>query len=373
VANAQDGGAIKTIQVAGDVRNSVFVASVESSGGQFHKVAHLPELRFALGEPEVDTTSVDTAAVALAAEIAGAFAEFEGVAQGNPDVRANAAITVDNLGPPFDGKYTVTRSRHRFDPTTGYTTSFAVTGAHDRSLLGLTGGTSPLPPAPQGVVIGQVSDVNDPENAGRVTLAFPWLSDTYVSPWARTVQAGAGKDRGAMVVPEIGDEVLVIFEQGDLRCPYVLGGLYNGIDTPNTNGIALVDSGSGAINRRSLVSRRGHRIDLLDQDGKTEGVSLSSQDGKVSLTIDATNTKVTVHSDGTVLIEGSQGIVVDSAGSKLELKGGDVSIKASSGITVEAGSQLQLKGAMATLEGSSQTEVKGGSMCSVSAAMVKIN
>ncbi len=59
-------------------------------------------------------------------------------------------------------------------------------------------------------------------------LTFPWLSDSYVSDWARTVQPGAGKDRGAMVLPEVGDEVLVLFEQGDIRRPYVLGGLYNG-------------------------------------------------------------------------------------------------------------------------------------------------
>ena len=65
---------------------------------------------------------VDAAAKALAEQIAGAFAEFEGVARGNPKLRAGAAIAIDNLGAPFDGKYMVTTSRHRFDPTTGYTT-----------------------------------------------------------------------------------------------------------------------------------------------------------------------------------------------------------------------------------------------------------
>ena len=59
-------------------------------------------------------------------------------------------------------------------------------------------------------MIAQVSDANDPEKQGRVKLTFPWLSDTYVSDWARTVQPGAGKDRGAMVLPEVGDEVLVL-------------------------------------------------------------------------------------------------------------------------------------------------------------------
>ena len=314
--------------------------------------------------PHRTQAEVDTAAVAIAEGIAGAFAEFTGVAQGNPALKAGVAIKVDNLGAPFDGKYTVTTTRHRIDPTTGYTTSFAVTGAHDRSLLGLTG-SSGQQRAPSGVVIGKVSDNNDPEKLGRVRLMLPWLSDDYVSAWARTVQAGAGKDRGTLIVPEVGDEVLVIFEQGDLSRPYVLGGLYNGVDLPDSKGIEPIDSGSGAVNRRSIVSRKGHRIDLLDQDGKAEGITLATGDGKLSVTVDATSTTITVHADGTVKIEGSQGIVIDSAAAKLELKGGEISVSATG--------NLQLKGANTTLEGSAKAEVKGGALCSVSAALVKIN
>ena len=314
--------------------------------------------------PHRTQAEVDAAAAAIAEGIAGAFAEFTGVAQGNPALKAGVAITVDNLGAPFDGKYTVTTTRHRIDPTTGYTTSFAVTGAHDRSLLGLTGSTG-AQRAPTGVVIGQVSDNNDPEKLGRVKVTLPWLSDDYVSAWARTVHAGAGKDRGTLIIPEVGDEVLVVFEQGDLRRPYVLGGLYNGVDQPDAKGIDPIDSGSGAVNRRSIVSRKGHRIDLLDQDGQKEGVTLATGDGKLSVTMDSTSTTITVHADGTVKIEGSKGIVIDAAAAKLELKGGEVSVTATG--------NLQLKGANTTVEGSANTEVKGGAMCSVSAALVKIN
>jgi uncharacterized protein involved in type VI secretion and phage assembly len=181
------------------------------------------------------------------------------------------------------------------------------------------------------------------------------------------VHAGAGKDRGVLVLPEVGDEVLVAFEQGDFGRPYVLGGLYNGVDKPDDKGIPVVDSGSGAVSRRSWVSRRGHRIDLLDQDGRTEGVSLASADDKVSVTLDSTKTKVTVHADGTVLIEGSRGIVVDSAASKLELKGGEVAISAKRGVTVDGGA-----GAV-DVKTASKLDLKGGALCSISAALVKIN
>jgi phage protein D len=316
--------------------------------------------------PHRTQAEVDVAAAALAEAVAGVFAEFEGIARGNPDVRAGVAVTVDGLGSPFDGKYTVTTSRHRLDPTTGYTTSFSVTGVRDRTMLGLTGGGGPLATAPSGVVVAVVDDVNDPEKTGQVRLRFPWLDDTYVSGWARTLQAGAGKDRGTVILPEVGDEVLVVFEQGDVRRPYVLGGLYNGVDQPSSQGIPAVDGGKGVVNRRSFVSRKGHRIDFLDEDGKTEGVTVESGDGKVSLVLDASGTKVTLHSDGTVLIEGKQGITIDSSSANLDLKGGQISIKATQGVTVDAG------GGAAKVTGST-LDLKGQATASLSGGLVKIN
>jgi phage protein D/phage baseplate assembly protein gpV len=331
------------------------------------------DARYVSGDvPHRSQAEVDTAAKALAEAVAGTFAEFEGVVRGNPEVRAGKAVTVDNLGAPFDGKYTVTSSRHRLDPATGYTTVFTVTGAQDRTLLGLAGGAggSGAAPggAPGGVVVATVDDVNDPEKTGRVRLQLPWLSDDYVSGWARTVHPGAGKDRGALVLPEVGDEVLVAFEQGDVRRPYVLGGLYNGVDQPSTaSGVPAIDGGSGAVNRRSIVSRGGHRIDLLDQSGKAEGVTVATKGDKLSLVLDAAKTKVTVHSDGSVVIEGTQGVTVDAASAKLELKGGQISIKGTQGVTVDGGS------GPVKVSTSSQLDLKGGATASLSAGMVRIN
>ena len=326
---------------------------------------------------------VDVAARAVAEQIAGAFAELDAVTRGNPKIRAGTAVSIDNIGSPFDGKYTVTTSRHHFDQTAGYVTQFAVTGRQDRSLLGLASGNGGFPDRRlASVVIAQVSDVNDPQGRGRVRLTYPWLSDTYVSDWARTVQPGAGKDRGATVVPEVGDEVLAAFEQGDIRRPYVLGGLHNGVDTPKAGPTNLVDSGSGEINRRSFVSRCGHRLDFLDQTGKTEGVTIRTGDDKLQLLMDATGTKLTVHSDGTVLVEAREGVTIDAATKTVELKGGEIKLTGKNGVTIDGGagavkvttgSDLSLTGVAAKLEGSAQTEVKGGATCSISAGLVRIN
>jgi phage protein D len=81
----------------------------------------------------------DTAAAALVEEIGSSFAEIDAVARGNPKLRPDVAISIENAGKPFDGKYTITTVRHRYEPTTGYTTAFAVTG-QERSLYGLASG-----------------------------------------------------------------------------------------------------------------------------------------------------------------------------------------------------------------------------------------
>ncbi len=115
-----------------------------------------------------------------------------------------------------------------------------------------------------------------------------------------------------------------------------------------------------------MVSRRGHRIDLLDEDGRTEGVAVASGDGRVSLKLDATGTKVTVHSDGTVLIEGTQGITVDASSAELELKGRQISLVATQGVSVDGG------GGAVKINGST-LDLKGAASASLSAALVRIN
>jgi uncharacterized protein involved in type VI secretion and phage assembly len=247
---------------------------------------------------------VDRAATALADRVAAAFAELDGVARGNPRLRAGTAVRLSLLGEPFDGRYTLTSTQHRYDREGGYTTAFAVSGRRDRCLLGLAGGGEPAARPVPGVVSAQVTDVNDPDGLGRVRLRFPWMSERYTTDWVRTVQAGAGADRGLIVLPETGDEVLVAFEQGDVRCPYVLGGLHNGVDRPRL-GDRLVDTTSGAVRRRGFVSRNGHALVFLDDTGK-DGIAVLTGDRAARVSLNQSRTTVRVHCDGTVEITGNQ-------------------------------------------------------------------
>jgi uncharacterized protein involved in type VI secretion and phage assembly len=194
-----------------------------------------------------------------------------------------------------------------------------------------------------------VDDVDDPNSQGRVRLRFPWLDDDYVSDWSRTVHAGAGDSRGFLVLPEVGDEVLVAFEHEDIRCPYVLGGLYNGQDSPLLGPGDLLDGSSHAVNQRVWSSRVGHQIVLIDGDDGC-GIQLATGDGSITLTLDQSGGKVTLRGSGDLEFN-LDGDVTIQAGGSLTLQGSSVDLEADddltvggSQVTVQANGPLQVQG-----------------------------
>jgi uncharacterized protein involved in type VI secretion and phage assembly len=283
---------------------------------------------------------VTAVASSLADHLAGGFAELEGTARGNPALRAGTAVQLAGLAAPFAGKYVLTATRHEFSPEFGYRTSFTASNTSERSLFGAANATSRHRAEISGVVPAVVTSVQDPDHRGRVKIKLPWLADSYESWWARTVQAGAGKDRGAVVLPEVGDEVLVAFEQGDLGHPYVLGGVYNGKDEPKGGWAANIDGGSGQVIRRGLVSRTGMKVEFLEAAG-SEAIQISTNDGAQKVVVTQS---------------GSRGIEISSPGD-LKLTGMNVEIEAQANLTI--------KGVNAELDGSAVATVKG--------ALVKIN
>ncbi|MFF2147847.1 VgrG-related protein [Kitasatospora sp. NPDC058190] len=301
-------------------------------------------------------TQAETTAAArsLAASVAAGFGELEAVVEGNPRLRAGTAVALGNVGAAFSGRYTATGVRHLLEPFRGYRTTVVVSAAPDRSLAGLvTGGNAP-PRGPRmpGLAVAVVTDVREPGEGQRgwVKLKFPWLDDSYVSDWVRTVQWG-GHGGGGVVSPEVNDEVLVGFEQGDLDSPYVLGGLYNGVDRPSPHDVPLVDAAAGKVNRRSVVSRSGHRLELLDVPGGKSGVRLASGDGKLEVSLDQQNGEIvlTVHgavgAAGSTVRLSSTGITLDAGTGEVNVRGGSVTVRGTTAVTVDGGAEAVLKGA----------------------------
>jgi hypothetical protein len=171
------------------------------------------------------------AATALGADLGGTFAEAEGDAFGNPAIQPGTRLTVTGTQYPFDGDWLVSHARHVFDDEEhGYRTTFAATGRQDRSMLGLTslgGGRRQHRATLDGLVCGVVSNVLDPLGRARVKVTLPWLSPDFETDWAPVGQGCAGPSAGSLFLPAVGDEVVLAFEYGDPRRPYVLGSVVN--------------------------------------------------------------------------------------------------------------------------------------------------
>jgi uncharacterized protein involved in type VI secretion and phage assembly len=191
-----------------------------------------------------------------------------------------------------------------------------------------------------GVVVGVVTNNQDPEGMGRVKVKFPWLSDENESNWARVATPTAGQGRGFYFLPEVEDEVLVAFEQGDVRFPYVVGSLWNGKDAPPAS------NDDGKNNVRVIKSRSGHVVRLSDEDGR-ELIEIVDKSGKNSIRLDTSKNTITITAEKDIVLSAAQG--------KIKLDAQAVEVKSSADAKVEAGGNLDLKAA-------GQTNVKGAAV-----------
>lgn len=181
-----------------------------------------------------------------------------------------------------------------------------------------------------GVYPGLVSDIADPDGQGRVKITLPWSPDTQgarYEAWARIATLMAGKQRGSWFIPDVNDEVLVAFESGDPRRPYVLGGLWNGSDDPPES-----MDGAGNNYKKVIRSRNGVKCTLDDQDGQ-EKLILETPGGQ----------KATLK-DGPGSIE-----IVDSNGNSVKLEASGITVTASAKVTVNA-SQVAISAGMVTVD-----------------------
>ena len=165
-----------------------------------------------------------------------------------------------------------------------------------------------------GVYPALVTDIRDPEGRGRVKVRLPGFADaaSALSEWAPLATLMAGRKSGSWFVPDADSEVLVAFEAGDLRRPYVIGALWS--DAPPER----MDS-AGNNWRKVLRSRNGIRVVLDDQDGK-EALTLETPGGQ----------KVTLE-DGAGSIE-----IADRQGNSIRLEAGSVTVRAAAKVTINS-------------------------------------
>lgn len=183
-----------------------------------------------------------------------------------------------------------------------------------------------------GVYAAVVTDIADPDGQGRVRVRLPWAPDDEgrrYDVWARLATMMAGANRGTWFIPDVDDEVLVCFEAGDTRRPYVIGALWNGADAPPET-----MDGGGDNNLKVIRSRNGVTVTLDDSQGQERlkletpgGQSLEMQDSPGSITL-------TDQSGNTVKME-AQGMTL-TASAKVTVNAAQVAVSAGM-VQVDAG------------------------------------
>ena len=291
-------------------------------------------------EPVKSQEAANKMAKALLDRASNAFVSADGLAFGNPDIKAGCRVKVNGIGTKFGGTYRVASSTHLLGRT--YQTKFSNAPVH--TISGAAGGSSKAGrDFGTQLVIGIVTNNKDPENMGRVRVYYPALGTQYEGFWARVVVPSAGKERGLMMLPVVNEEVLVGFEHGDTTRPYVIGSLFNGKDTPGTE-LAAQDGSFGLRSDKKLIMRAKEEIEISGD--KTMKVTIK-QDVEEKF---ESNWKEQVTRNGELKVGGNLTIEVTG---QLNIKGGPA-------VSIESSGQMKLKAAQMDIDGGAMLNLKGG-------------
>lgn len=317
-------------------------------------------------QPVVDQAEATKIAEARFNEISGGFIEAEGVAFRRPDIKAGTYVKLEQVGTRFSGEYLVTNAQHVMSPE-GFKTTFTVRGIRTGSLAETVFHAPPIERW-GGAVTAVVTNTNDPDAKGRIKVKFPWLDkdsgQEIESDWARVAAPGAGKNAGFCAIPEVNDEVIVVFEHGDFNRPIVLGGVWGSklTEPEETKG--------ASTGERPLVrtwrSINGHRIVMYDDSKKKIEIVTT---GGHTITLDDQNKKVEVKTSG------GHTVNMDDQGQKVEVKHSGGTSKATLDATKVAieGTMIEIKGSASVKIEAPTIDVNGSGMLNLKGGVVKIN
>jgi uncharacterized protein involved in type VI secretion and phage assembly len=295
----------------------------------------------------------DAVAKSAAVQLGHERVQAGAVASGDPLLLAGEYVSISGVGTRFGGTHRIVSAIHSYG-VRGYVTQLTL-GAGGRPLAETLQGGRGRGFADH-LAIGIVTDNSDPDKLGRVKVRYPLLNDEVESGWARIAWGAAGKERGTVSLPHVGDEVAIGFEHGDVRRPIIVGALFNGVDTP---GADLVKADS------SLASRFPRDLDVATKK-KTlltsgEDITVKSEQGTFDLSAGkdmklscTQGGAITIQTDGKITKKGTQGVEISSTG--------QVKITGTAGVTIEANGSLQLKGMAIQVQASGVLQLSGASV-----------
>ena len=279
--------------------------------------------------------------------------------QGVSGVKPNTTIKLEGVGDRFNGKVYISAVRHQL--TEGNWTVDAQFGINPKWFTETydinDAPAAGLMAAVNGLQIGIVTQLeNDPDGEDRIHVRLPIVDNEVEGIWARVATLDAGENRGSFFRPEIEDEVIVGFINGNPNDAIVLGMM-------NSSAKPAPITASDDNNEKGFVTRSEMKFIFNDDE--------------VSVTVETPNGNKMVISDadGGIKLEDENGNIIqmDSNGIKIE-SATEISYKASTDMKVESGTNMELKaGAQFKAEGSAGAEVSTSAIAVVKGSMVQIN
>ncbi len=308
----------------------------------------------------------------------------------NPFLNVGSIINITGEGMNEEdyGRFIVTTLIHSTDGLGNYQNRFEAIPEEASAPPYNARVTYPVPEIQTAVV----KDNKDPKGLGRIKVAFQWQKSPETSPWIRLANTSSGKSgqvvHGFFFIPEIGDEVLVGFEDDNPARPFVMGSVYHG----KTSEPAWQDQNN---KNKVIRTRSGNQIHLIDEDGKEEiriiNKEATSPTNMISLSMEG-NGKITIETKGDLSISAktitmnAQETISMSSGKSTHLKAKEIAMNAetsctltskdmgfeSSSTILNATKKLDITGGESKLNATT-LEIDGGTQASVKAAVIQLN
>jgi phage protein D/phage baseplate assembly protein gpV len=318
------------------VASGVITQRQEAFGEQAFGTLKLGKGDYALKSP----IAVNEAAMRVLVEAArdrmlSTAAEAEGVAEGHPDLKPGMTVEIKAVG-QWSGNYLLSECVHVYRGGKGFRTRFHIAGRPKSLLSAVSPADVQSTPEPQhGIVQGEVTNTNDPEALGRIRVKLPTMTQDSDPEgwWARIAASSAGSERGLLMLPQVGDKVIVGFESGDTRKPFILGSVWDGKAKPGED--VVQQDGSFSLKSDSKILMKSAKE--IDFD---TGKSFKSK---------AMNEITLENGAAAFTIKSGQEIVLDAP--TIKIKGGaKVEINAPT-VSVKGDATLELKAPSVTVGG----------------------
>ncbi len=259
-----------------------------------------------------------------------------------PSVSVGHCVKILGLD-SFNQQYWVSEVVHILDNTGKYHNEFKCTPLDVAYPTNPATTNKTLARIQTGVVVDNV----DPDELGRIKIRVLWCDETI---WVRYTSLHAGGERGFYCLPEIDDEVLVAFEEGDPNRPIVIGSLYNKSQIPPT-------SPDDENLKKMFKTKSGNQIVFIDESGG-EKIEISHGDGQNAIVLDLSGPSITFTSDG----------------GDITLEGNNITLKAESGITMDAGTEVKAEaGSTMTLKASASQTIEASGTVDIKGATINLN